>query len=253
MRSLSCSDQMARLREWADHENHEILYEKSDDLHEGENPSDVQRPEWFETLALVQRDWIVGMVEVRAMAEYDAAAMVEFEYLIKRVGARIHFLEPSDAFKSGYEEFLYRIFCAQTYARTKIYGERMRARMRMGGTHVMTKAPYGWDVKKVRGKWTKVPNHEEQEMIEDVKKLRDEGHTYAGIARILNKKGLTKKNGKPFEGWTIKDIYAANTKPKEIVLETMDNFANRHNTGQSGLCLPGGEPDKVGSRPQDQR
>ena len=66
-----------------------------------------------------------------------------------------------------------------------------------------TGAIYGWD-KDDKGNLT--PNWDEQAVIDEMKRLRNENQSWSGIARMLNDKGFKGKRGGNFGPQTVKRI-----------------------------------------------
>ena len=64
-----------------------------------------------------------------------------------------------------------------------------------------TQSIYGWD-KDDKGNLT--PNWDEQAVIDEIKRMRNENYSWSGIARILTERGLKGKRGGKFSAQTIK-------------------------------------------------
>ena len=64
-----------------------------------------------------------------------------------------------------------------------------------------TQSIYGWD-KDDEGNLT--PNWDEQAVIDEMRRLRNENHSWSGIARMLNERGFRGKRGGKFGPQTVK-------------------------------------------------
>jgi DNA invertase Pin-like site-specific DNA recombinase len=72
---------------------------------------------------------------------------------------------------------------------------------KLGGSIV-----YGYDVQEEGKTKVLIKNEEEQKVIQSIKRYKSKGLSLGAIAKKLNERGITTKNGKEFQSMQVKRI-----------------------------------------------
>lgn len=188
--------QEAALNQWAERTGAELVAVESDEGESGKNGLDTRVG-----LAKAIADLEEGAGDVLVVDYMDRLArdLVMQETIVTRLRAcgvevvSVH--EPAVDGDEGLRDLVRQILGAVAqYERTKIRGKMMAgaARKKAAGGYAAGRPPYGW----VAENFELRPVVEEQAVIREIRRLRDEGVSLGGIAAELNGRGLLRAGGR---------------------------------------------------------
>ncbi len=162
----------------------------------GKSAKDLRRPGVQKILKMAKTGEIdaVIIVKLDRMFRNTVDALSTAKDFDKR-GVALHSISESLDTNSAMGKFFFTLTAALAEMERGLVGERTRAalaRKREKGESTGGKTPFGFDLQ-AGGKLVKNP--EEQSALSKMKRWRDSGHTYQGIADRLTRAGIAPKYG----------------------------------------------------------
>ncbi len=122
---------------------------------------------------------------------------LEIAKLLDKRGVALHSITERLDTKSALGRFFFTLMASLAAMERELIGERIRAAMqrkRERGEACNGNAPYGFHIHDGR----LIPEEEERQVIERIRRLRHAGHTIHQIVGVLNDEGVKNREGRPF-------------------------------------------------------